>query len=68
MKRWQFAMLALPLTVLTFGLFDVNRATVARQQLQDRTAVSSPATNEQAEPVECRIILIYRKVIHRSHS
>lgn len=31
----QFALLALPLCVLTFGLVDVNRATVAKQQLQD---------------------------------
>jgi Flp pilus assembly protein TadG len=31
----QFALLALPLCVLTFGLMDVNRATVAKQRLQD---------------------------------
>ena len=31
----QFALLALPLCVLAFGLMDVNRATVAKQQLQD---------------------------------
>jgi Flp pilus assembly protein TadG len=31
----QFALLALPLCVLSFGLLDVNRATVAKQQLQD---------------------------------
>ncbi|MGA0602466.1 VWA domain-containing protein [Caulobacter sp. KR2-114] len=31
----QFALLALPLCILAFGLVDVNRATVAKQQLQD---------------------------------
>ncbi|MBS0409430.1 MAG: pilus assembly protein [Proteobacteria bacterium] len=31
----QFALLALPLCILAFGLMDVNRATVAKQQLQD---------------------------------
>lgn len=31
----QFALLALPLCVLAFGLLDVNRATVVKQQLQD---------------------------------
>ncbi len=31
----QFALLALPMCVLAFGLMDVNRATVAKQQLQD---------------------------------
>lgn len=31
----QFAILALPLTVLTFGLFDISRASIAKQQLQD---------------------------------
>jgi len=31
----QFALLALPLCILAFGLVDVNRASVAKQQLQD---------------------------------
>jgi len=31
----QFALLALPLCILAFGLIDVNRATVVQQQLQD---------------------------------
>ena len=31
----QFAFVALPLAVLTFGAFDYNRATVAQQHLQD---------------------------------
>lgn len=31
----QFAILLLPLTVMSFGLFDISRASIAKQQLQD---------------------------------
>ena len=31
----QFAILLMPLTVLSFGLFDISRASIAKQQLQD---------------------------------
>ena len=37
----QFALLALPLAVLAFGLVDVNRATVAKQSLQDALDAST---------------------------
>ncbi|HWA62049.1 MAG TPA: TadE/TadG family type IV pilus assembly protein [Caulobacteraceae bacterium] len=49
----QFALLALPLTMLAFGLADVNRATVAKQRLQDALdaatlmAARSTATTDQ---------------------
>ena len=35
----QFAILAFPLTVMTLGLFDVSRASIARQQLQDLSLI-----------------------------
>ena len=37
----QFAILLLPLTVLSFGLFDISRASIAKQQLQDSLDAAS---------------------------
>ena len=50
----QFAFLALPLTILTFGLLDMNRISVERRQLQDALdaatlmAARSTATTDAA--------------------
>src|SRR5689334_12010925 len=50
----QFAILLLPLTVLAFGLIDVSRASIAKQQLQDSLdaagllAAHSPGTTDSA--------------------
>jgi Flp pilus assembly protein TadG len=54
----QFALLAMPLAVLSFGLIDVNRASVAKRELQDAldaatlmAARSSATTNSGLQTV-----------------
>jgi Flp pilus assembly protein TadG len=37
----QFSLLAMPLLVLAFGLFDISRASIAKQQLQDALDAAS---------------------------
>jgi Flp pilus assembly protein TadG len=50
----QFALLSMPLLVLSFGLFDISRASIAKQQLQDALdaagllAARSTATTDTA--------------------